>query len=93
MPEVWGTGNNLVSAYPQRATVADISRYLRIVSYLGDDPYTAEEVFETVIDLRIPMIIYRVRYLLDGEDSVWEVGRIAELDDQFEMRREWQYRD
>lgn len=93
MPEVWGAGNNLVSAYPRRITVAGISKYLRIVSYLGDDPYTAEEVFETVIDLRIPMIIYRVRFLQDDEDSVWEVSRIAELDDQFEMRREWRYRD
>lgn len=82
-----------MSAYPRRITVAGVSKYLRIVSYLGDDPYTAEEVFETVIDLRIPMIIYRVRYLLDDEDSVWEVSRIAELDDQFVQRREWRYLD
>lgn len=92
MPEVWGA-NNLVSAYPRQVTVADIDRYLRIVSYLGDDPYTAEEVFETVIDMQIPMIIYHLRYLVDCEDFVWEVDRIAELDDQFEMRREWKYRD
>ena len=83
-PETWGgshffqkpfeDGGN--TSYPRHFEVAD-ERYLRVISYAGDSKDSAEEVFEIVIDMTIPIVYYKCRHIEECIDSIWKLRSVV----------------
>ena len=79
-PETWGGSYRFQKpfedggeeSYPRHFEVAD-RRYLRVISYAGGSQDSAEEVFEIVIDMSVPIVYYKCRHLDECIDSLWKL--------------------